>query len=86
MTIRIIKSENCPICKSYVSRLQAQNFSFVTYDGDSKDNSDQLDKWNVNSFPVVQIVDNGNVVYQYQNEATPSPDALNRKIKQLKGE
>lgn len=83
MTVRIIKSESCPICKSYITRLQAQNFAFDTYDGDDKANSEQLDQWNVDSFPVVQILDENKVVYQYQNEATPSPDALKRKITQL---
>ena len=61
----IIVPKGCNFCKTYIKILNNQKFPFETYDGDVKENQDDLDKWKVNAFPVVQIIDGNKVVHQF---------------------
>lgn len=54
--VRIIKSEHCDTCKSYLPRLQKLGYAFEVYDGDAVDHQKQLDEWKITEFPVVQIL------------------------------
>lgn len=83
MRVRIIKSEDCPICRSYIRRLNKENFQFELMDGDADENQDFLDEWNVEEYPVVQILnDNGDVLHSFP-KGTWSPRAIRAKIKGL---
>lgn len=63
---RILKSDDCPKCRVYLSQLEKQKYQYEVYDGDAIENQKQLDEWKVNTFPVVQIIDdNGKVLYQF---------------------
>lgn len=57
LVTRIIKSEHCAFCKTYLPRLQKQNYPFEIYDGDDPNNSAELDAWLIDQFPVVQIIE-----------------------------
>lgn len=83
MKVRIIKSENCSTCKFYIKRLNDAKFTFESYDGDEPANSKQLDDWGIEDYPVVQIVQDEKILYQFPSQMTPSPDAINKKIKQI---
>ena len=54
---RIITSVTCPKCKHYIKTLKAQGYSFEEYSADDKENQEELDKWQISSMPVVQIVE-----------------------------
>lgn len=67
MRVRVISSDNCPICQDYLRRLQQQrDFSFEIYDGRAPENQSQLDQWRITEMPVVQIVkEDGTVMHQF---------------------
>lgn len=69
--VRIVKSNDCDQCKLYLPRLDKQGFVYETYDGDAAENQVQLDKWNIEQFPVIQIIsrvdgDTGDARVEYQ--------------------
>lgn len=67
--MRIVKSNDCDQCKLYLPRLDKQHFVYETYDGDAPENQAQLDKWNIEIFPVVQIIsrdEDGDTRVEYQ--------------------
>lgn len=67
--VRIIKSENCSNCQSYLPRLNKQGYKYEVYDGDASENQGELDKWGIDEFPVIQIVsrdEDGNVEVEHQ--------------------
>jgi len=66
--VRIIKSTECDRCATYIPRLQKQGYEFELYDGDDPKNEKELDEWDVDQFPVIQIVseDNGYISVEYQ--------------------
>lgn len=81
--IRIIKSNNCWICKKYITQMEKTGLQFELFDGDALENSPLLDKWNVNAFPVVQILDkNKDVVYQFP-QGSFSSRSINFKIDEI---
>lgn len=81
--IRIIKRQNCPICEPYLPRLTAAGVEFSIYDADATENQDELDKWNIDELPVVQITDeNNNVKFQFP-PGTFSPRNLNYKMQEI---
>lgn len=81
MRTRIIKSENCPICRAYIFRLKKESFQFELMDGDAEENQDFLDEWKVEEYPVVQILsDSGEVLHQFP-KGTWSPRAIRAKMK-----
>lgn len=83
MRVRIIKSDDCPVCKNYIRRLKKENFEFELMDGDEEENQDFLDEWNVEEYPVVQILnDNGDVLHSFP-KGTWSPRAIKAKAKGL---
>jgi len=85
--VRIVKSNDCPICASYIPRLQKQGYKFDLYDGDAPQNEKQLDEWKIDKFPVVQIVyrDGKNEVVKYQFPAgkTYAPRFIDMKKQQF---
>jgi hypothetical protein len=81
--VRVIKSDDCPICRSYVSRLRKENFAFEMMDGDADENQTFLDEWNITEYPVVQILnDQGKVLHSFP-KGTWSPRAIRAKMKGL---
>lgn len=67
--VRIIKSNDCTNCQSYLPRLDKQGYTYEVYDGDAPENQDELDKWGVDEFPVIQLIsrdDDGDVQIEYQ--------------------
>ena len=87
LATRIIKSNNCKICKSYLERLDSQGFKYEIYDADDPKNQKQLDEWRVEKMPVVQIVEikKDEVIVRYQfASGTYSPRMINYKKSQIK--
>lgn len=83
---RVIKSEGCHICKSYLKILSKQGYDYLIYDADVKENQKELDGWKITQMPVVQIVDElGKVCYQYP-AGRHSTRLIDEKIKQLSKE
>lgn len=83
MRVRIIKSDDCPTCRVYIRRLQKEKFAFELMDGDADENQDFLDEWNVDEYPVVQILsDDGDVLHSFA-KGTWSPRAIQAKMKGL---
>lgn len=83
MRVRVIKSDDCAICKSYVRRLNSEKFVHEQMDGDAEENQGFLDQWNVTEYPVVQILnDNGDVLHSFPR-GTWSPRAIRAKMKGL---
>ncbi len=87
---RIIKSANCLICKSYLKNLAKQEYEYIVFDADLKENQQELDSWKISKMPVIQIVDvqddgTQEMVFQFP----PGPYAsrhINNKIKALNKE
>jgi len=84
---RIIKSDNCPRCKSYLERLKKLKFEHLIYNVDdaTPEQKKDLDGWRIIDMPVVQIVDDeGKVVDQMPFVATGwSPRAIKHRIKEI---
>ena len=58
MKIRIIKSSDCEKCKSYFNKLDKFGFTeYDIYDADEPKNQKQLDEWNIEEMPVIQVYD-----------------------------
>ncbi len=87
--VRIVKSDDCLICASYIPRLQKQGYEFEIYDGDAPQNEKQLDEWKIDEFPVVQIVyrdgDNEVVKHQFPPGKTYAPRLIDMKKQQIEG-
>ena len=85
MKVRIIKSEHCPFCKQYLKKLDDVGFEYETYDGDAEKNDTQLDEWDVDEMPVIQIInDKGDLIYQLPYSAGGySPKYIKRKMREL---
>lgn len=69
VSVRIVKSEDCENCKTYLPRMRKQGYQFEVYDGDADENQDELDHWKVDVFPVVQIIsrdEDGKVEVEFQ--------------------
>lgn len=69
IVVRIIKSKDCTNCQSYLPRLDKQGYAYEVYDGDAPENQEELDKWGVEEFPVIQLIsrdDTGTVQIEYQ--------------------
>ena len=84
LSIRIIKSKDCPICTAYINRLDKLNVLYITLDVSDAD-SKILDTWKITNMPVVQIVDdNKKVMWQFPfSQGGISPRAINYKIQEL---
>jgi len=81
---RIIKSEYCPRCAAYLTRLDKLQFDYLIYDVDTGD-KELLDKWRISDMPVVQIVDDQTNEIYHQFPFVQhgwSPRAINHKIKE----
>lgn len=83
MKVRIIKSDDCPICKTYLARLTAQKFEFEIYDGDDPSHQAELDQWGITDYPVVQILDDNRIVKHQFPRGTYSPLAIRHAMNQL---
>ena len=83
MKVRVIKSEDCPICKTYLSRLVSQKFDFESYDGDDPAHQADLDRWGITDYPVVQILDEAGQVQHQFPRGTYSPLAIRHAMNQL---
>ena len=84
---RIVKSDDCKICKKYLPRLKEQGFAYEIYDADDPKNQDELDEWKIEKMPVVQIVEVKGLkrILKYQFAPGPfSTRIINYKIQQLK--
>lgn len=72
LKFRVIKKDNCHICKNYLRTLDLQKVDYVLYDADAAENQQQLDDWKVDILPVVQIIDqkeDGSVAMLHQFRA-----------------
>lgn len=86
MKARIISSEKCPKCKFYLRVLKKQKFSnFEVFNADDASNQSQLDAWKISHMPVVQIIEEDKVLFQFQ-PGQISPRAISYKIKELNHE
>ena len=85
MNVRIITTKHCPKCKAYLDRLNQQQFNYQIYDADDPDNQNQLDEWGILDMPVVQLVDNQKILFQFA-PGTFSPRAINHKISTISKE
>ena len=88
MRVRIIKSDDCFHCGTYIPRLRAAGLSIELFDGDEEGNQVLLDEWKIGliqgqpAYPVVQILsDDGKVLHQFPR-GTFSPRAIRHKIKE----
>lgn len=82
-SVRIIKSENCWICKRYIPQLTKSGLQFELFDGDALENAALLDGWKIESFPVIQILDKDkNVAYQFPS-GTFSNRSINFKLDEI---
>ena len=54
---RMISSNTCPKCKHFHKSLTYYKIGFTVYDADDPKNEKQLDKWNIDDMPVMQIID-----------------------------
>ena len=71
MKPRIIGVASCKFCRRLVKSYEAKKVDFEYLDGDRDDLQKMLDEKKIDDFPVVQIVDNGNVLYTYDYEIYP---------------
>lgn len=62
MKIRIIGVKSCKRCCALVNAYTAQKVEFEYWDGEKDELQNELDKMNINDFPVIQIVDYMGVV------------------------
>ena len=83
--IRLISSESCKICSYYKKVLARYNVSYELYDADNKDNQKELDSWRISQMPVIQIINDNKVVYQFP-PGQPAPRQMDLKIKMLEKE
>jgi hypothetical protein len=87
--IRIIKSDDCLICKTYIPRIQEAFGELELYDGDAEEHQDQLDEWKIGlnpnepAYPVVQILNDRNEIMFQFPRGTFSPRAIRYKFKEL---
>lgn len=68
LKIRIIKKEGCVKCKTFIERLSIdKSFEFEVMDADEPTLQTQMDQWNIDEVPVVQIFDNDtkSIVFQF---------------------
>lgn len=85
MIVRIASSQNCPICKSYLNRLDKLGFKYQVLDADDIENKEFLDQQHIFELPVVQILDSdGRLKWQFPH-GEYSPRAINAKISSLGG-
>ena len=82
MKLRVITSEGCHKCKFYLKVLSKANFEFETLSGDDEKNDDKLDAWRITEYPVVQIISNGEVRFQFP-PGQIRPQLLRYKLQEL---
>jgi glutaredoxin len=85
LKVRIVSSDNCPICKRYLTRLDKRQFSYEVLDADAKEHQDELNARKIFDLPVVLIVDANGVIKHQFPHGEFSPRAINAKIKMLGG-
>lgn len=81
--VRIITKKSCDICKSYISRLTAQNFPFETVDADDQNFQKQFDEWKISEVPVVQILDVNGILKDQLPVGTFSTGFINKRMSRL---
>lgn len=72
MKVRVVTSQQgCLAARSsqYINSLNSQNYDFETYDADLPEHQEKLDKWGIQSFPVVQILENDKLLFQFPEGA-----------------
>ena len=63
---RIIGSRDCPKCAIMKSICEKYKISYEMYDADVQENQKQLDEWNIEEMPVIQIIDEfGKKLHQF---------------------
>lgn len=91
MKVRVIKSDDCRICHTYIPRVRASGLPIELFDGDEEGNQDLLDEWKIGllpgpAYPVVQIItDDGKVLHQFP-KGTFSPRAIRHKIREIEND
>lgn len=88
MKPRLIGVATCKNCCRLKKIWEKQNIDFEYWDGDRDDLQKELDRMNINDFPVIQIIDNNqNILYTFDNVVYPkgvSYAKVKQKIEQLK--
>lgn len=89
LKIRLIGSEDCPVCSQLRKQYTKVGLEFDFFDADVPGYKEFLDAWGVHDMPVLQIVDDRNVVRKQFPFGRVSPRALrlhmNRIEKELHG-
>ena len=63
MKVRLIGLKTCKYCQKLLSNYSRLNIDFEYWDADDPDKQDELDKMKVFDVPVIQVVDDGKVVW-----------------------
>ena len=64
MKLLVFGSATCDKCKSIRDGLKTLNIEHTYLDGDEQENSDNLDRWDVDELPYVRLLDeNDNVAW-----------------------
>ncbi len=86
LTVRVIVADDCNKCKFYKKMLTKQGVKFETYDARVSEHQKELDNWNINDLPRVQIIDDDTKAVVSTLPYTLhyySPRLLRGKIKEL---
>lgn len=65
MHIRVIKGDDCDVCKIYLPKLKEWGFEYETLNADDPELQTELDLWRIDDLPVLQVVDGSIVKYQF---------------------
>ncbi len=57
LVIRVIESIDCWKCKAFLKGLDQQGVAYKKYSADDSKNEAQLDAWNIDDLPVVQLIE-----------------------------
>jgi len=82
--VRIIKGRRCKKCDYWLPTLDKIGFKYEIYDADDPAHQTKLDEWGIEDMPVIQLIDDDDVVKDQFSPGTFSARAINFKIKKLK--
>lgn len=64
-SIRLIGTKDCIKCTAFKRYLDQSKYPYAFYDAGAPEVQKQLDEWMITDMPVLQILKEGDIVYQF---------------------